>query len=78
MHLPELVAHRGYTLHYPENTLVGLEAAIKAGARYLEVDVQLSADKVPVLFHDRNLQRLCGVGGQVHEFPQQRLRAEYP
>lgn len=73
MRLPELVAHRGYTLHYPENTLVGIEAAMAAGARYVEVDIQLSADKIPVLFHDRHLQRLCGVGGMVHEFPLQRL-----
>ena len=55
MDIPELVAHRGYALHYPENTLIGIEAAIRAGARYVEVDVQLSADKVPVLFHDRTL-----------------------
>jgi glycerophosphoryl diester phosphodiesterase len=74
MHLPELVAHRGYTLHYPENTLVGVVAAIHAGARYVEVDIQLTADKVPVLFHDRNLQRLCGVAGLMHEFPLARLR----
>ena len=74
MHLPELVAHRGYTLHYPENTLAGVQAAIDAGARYVEVDVQLSSDKGPVLFHDRNLKRLCGVDGMVHEFSLQRLR----
>lgn len=64
---PELVAHRGYTLHYPENTLAALGAAIAAGARHLEVDVQLARDEVPVLFHDRTLKRLCGVDGAVHE-----------
>jgi glycerophosphoryl diester phosphodiesterase len=74
MHLPELVAHRGYTLHYPENTLPAIDAAVRAGARYVEVDIQLTADQVPVLFHDRNLQRLCGTAGQVHEFPWGRLR----
>ncbi|MDH5512692.1 MAG: glycerophosphodiester phosphodiesterase family protein [Gammaproteobacteria bacterium] len=67
MILPQLVAHRGYPRHYPENTLIGLEAAIAAGARYIEVDVQVSRDRVPVLFHDRNLKRLCGVGGAVHD-----------
>ncbi len=72
--LPELVAHRGYTLHYPENTLVGIEAAIRAGARYLEVDVQLTADRAPVLMHDRDLARMCGVTGKVHEFTLARLR----
>ena len=30
VHIPELVAHRGYALHYPENTLIGIEAAIRA------------------------------------------------
>lgn len=74
MPVPELVAHRGYPLHYPENTLVGIEAAIAAGARYLEVDVQLTADRVPVLFHDRNLDRLCRAPGTIHEFTRDQLR----
>jgi glycerophosphoryl diester phosphodiesterase len=73
--IPELVAHRGYPLHYPENTLIGIEAAIRSGARYLEVDVQLSADRVPVLFHDRNLDRLCRAPGAIHEFSREQLRA---
>lgn len=77
MRIPELVAHRGYALHYPENTLIGIEAAIAAGARYVEVDVQLSADKVPVLFHDRNMDRLCRAHGKVHEFTREELRAFY-
>jgi glycerophosphoryl diester phosphodiesterase len=72
--IPELVAHRGYPLHYPENTLIGLAAAIRAGARYLEVDVQLSADRVPVLFHDRTLDRLCRAPGAIHELTRERLR----
>jgi glycerophosphoryl diester phosphodiesterase len=74
VHIPELVAHRGYPLHYPENTLIGIEAAINAGARYIEVDVQLSADRVPVLFHDRNLDRLCRAPGSIHEFTREQLR----
>jgi glycerophosphoryl diester phosphodiesterase len=67
MPLPELIAHRGHAACYPENSLPGIEAAIRAGARYVEVDVQLSADRVPVLFHDRSLERVCGVPGAVHE-----------
>ncbi len=46
---------------------MGIQAALDAGARYLEVDVQLSADRVPVLFHDNTLWRICRVGGAVHE-----------
>jgi glycerophosphoryl diester phosphodiesterase len=71
---PELIAHRGYTLHYPENTLAAVEGAIGAGARYVEVDVQLSRDEVPVLFHDKTLQRICGVEGAVHDRTATELR----
>lgn len=74
MRIPELVAHRGYALHYPENTLIGIEAAIRAGARFIEVDVQLTADKVPMLFHDRNMDRLCRVPGAIHDFTRAQLR----
>jgi len=66
MPMPDLIAHRGYAARYPENTLPALEAAVAAGARFVEVDVQLSADGVPVLFHDRGLKRVCGVRGAVH------------
>ncbi len=73
MPLPELVAHRGYTLHYPENTLAGLEAAIAAGARHLEVDVQLSADQVPMLYHDRTLERVSNQPGSIHDYTAEQL-----
>lgn len=73
MLIPQLVAHRGYPRHYPENTLIGLEAAIAAGARFVEVDVQVSHDRVPVLFHDRDMKRLCGVEGKVHEMRYEQL-----
>ncbi len=63
-----LVAHRGYPARLPENTLPSIEAALQAGARYVEVDVQLSKDAEPVLFHDRDLQRLCGQDGAVHDY----------
>lgn len=75
---PQLVAHRGYPEHYPENTLIGIQAAIQAGARKIEVDVQLSADEVPVLFHDRTLQRVCGVKGTIHHVPYDELRSLQP
>jgi glycerophosphoryl diester phosphodiesterase len=68
MTVPELVAHRGYPRRYPENTLAGIEAAIAAGARWVEVDVQLTRDLVPVLFHDETLRRVCGADGAVAGF----------
>ncbi len=69
-----LIAHRGYASRFPENTLLALDSAIQAGARYVEVDVLLSADGVPVLFHDRDCHRLCGVSGAIHDYPLAALR----
>jgi glycerophosphoryl diester phosphodiesterase len=61
-----LVAHRGWQRRYPENTLPAIKGALDAGARYVEVDVQLSSDGVPVLFHDRTLSRICRQRGAIH------------
>ena len=69
----KLVAHRGYQRLYPENTLLAYREAIKAGARYIETDVQLSADEHPVLYHDRKLKRCTGLKGSVHDHLSDRL-----
>lgn len=60
-----LVAHRGHAAEWPENTLPALESAASAGASWVEVDVQLSADGVPVLLHDADLERVSGREGSV-------------
>lgn len=74
MKIPALVGHRGYPRHYPENTLAGFAAAIRAGAKYVETDVQLAADEVPVLFHDRTLARVCGASGAIHDYSAEQLK----
>lgn len=58
--MPALVAHRGYAARFPENTMAAMRAALRAGARWLECDVQLAADRVPVLLHDATLKRTAG------------------
>lgn len=55
-----LVAHRGYPLRYPENSLVGMRAVLEAGARLVELDVQVSRDGHPVVAHDHGLERVAG------------------
>lgn len=59
--IPVMVAHRGYPANFPENTLVGIRAAVDAGACYVEFDVQMCADGEFVVMHDENLLRTCGV-----------------
>lgn len=63
-----LIAHRGYQKRFPENSLLALSQAIAVGARYIEIDVQLSADQVPVLYHDENMQRISRVKGSVRDY----------
>lgn len=74
MPTPELVGHRGYPRNYPENSLIGIEAAITAGARYIETDVQLTQDRVPVLFHDHDLMRICGIQGAIADYTFEQLQ----
>lgn len=62
---PELIAHRGFATRYPENTRAALRAALEAGARFVEFDVQLTADGIPVLLHDVELMRTAGRRGNV-------------
>ncbi len=61
MSAERLIAHRGHASQCPENTLSAVESALHAGARAVEIDVQLSADREPFLMHDRTLERMCGV-----------------
>lgn len=74
MNIPELIGHRGYPRRFPENTLAGLEGAIAAGAHWVEVDVQLTRDLVPVLFHDENIRRVCGMEGTISHYTFEELR----
>lgn len=59
--LPDLIAHRGNAAEYPENTLPALRSALDLGVRFVQFDVQLSADRQPILLQDSNLQRTAGL-----------------
>jgi glycerophosphoryl diester phosphodiesterase len=65
MSQPILLAHRGWASRYPENSRLGIEAALRAGVACVEFDVQLSADCVPVVIHDTSLERTAGIAGRV-------------
>ncbi|MFH8408127.1 glycerophosphodiester phosphodiesterase [Streptomyces sp. NPDC018019] len=56
------MGHRGAPYEARENTLASLRAALEAGADAVEIDVRLTADRVPVLLHDPTLERLWGHG----------------
>lgn len=66
-HRLQLLAHRGYPACFPENSLMGIKAALELGASAVEFDIQLSADRIPVVFHDEQLERVTGHQGRVME-----------
>jgi glycerophosphoryl diester phosphodiesterase len=59
------IAHRGAAGDAPENTLAAFELAVAQGAEGIELDVQLSADGVPVVIHDKWLRRTTSGKGLV-------------
>ena len=61
------IAHRGASAHAPENTPLAIRLAANMGADMVEMDVRVTADGVPVVIHDANLQRLAGKGLDIHE-----------
>ncbi len=61
------IAHRGYhdmNREVWENTLSAFARAVEAGFA-IECDLQYTADSIPVVFHDDDLPRLCGLKGDV-------------
>jgi len=60
MRLLHLVGHRGNSAEFPENTLPALRSAIALGVRFIELDVHLSADGVPMVCNEQQLARVTG------------------
>ncbi|MDR3518680.1 MAG: glycerophosphodiester phosphodiesterase [Azospirillaceae bacterium] len=65
--LPLLIGHRGARDDAPENTLAGLREAARQGAAWVEIDVTLSRDGVPILMHDDDLDRTTDGQGPVND-----------
>ncbi len=62
-----LVAHRGDMTNYAENTLPAIQAAVDLGMTWVEIDIQLSKDRVPMVVHDHTLSRIVGISKHVSE-----------
>ncbi len=63
-----LIAHRGHSVKAPENTFAAFDAAVEDGFTNFELDVQISKDGVPVVFHDGSITRTTGEPGGVHDY----------
>ena len=67
MRRPLVTSHAACKGHAPENTLAGIEAALRLGADAIEIDVHCTLDRVPVLIHDETVDRTTDGSGNVHE-----------
>ena len=73
--LPWVIAHRGHSAEAPENTAPAFDGAINAPIDGIELDVQMSADGVPVIHHDATVVKLGGGRRRVSALPWSALRA---
>jgi glycerophosphoryl diester phosphodiesterase len=72
---PLVISHAACGGHAPENTLAGVRKAIELGSEAIEIDVQASADGVPVLMHDLTVDRTTGRTGPLASMTLEDLRA---
>jgi glycerophosphoryl diester phosphodiesterase len=72
---PAVVAHRGHSALAPENTMAAVTGARAAGADWIEVDVRIAADGVPVVMHDPTVDRTTAGSGQVSGLTAEQIAA---
>jgi glycerophosphoryl diester phosphodiesterase len=70
-----LVAHRGGAGLAPENTLASFRKGLELGADYLEMDVHLTKDGIPVVIHDPTVDRTTDGEGRVGDMTLEQLQA---
>lgn len=67
---PMIIAHRGGVVspRSPECSISAIKLAAEMGYDMVELDVQRSRDGIPVVFHDRSLEKACGRQGSVADY----------
>lgn len=74
---PVIGGHRGHTSHIRENTIGNFRRLDPARIPYIEIDVQLTKDGYPVLFHDLELGLTTPLSGNVRDHTLEELRAAF-
>lgn len=69
-----IIAHRGYSGKFPENTMSAFRGAVAAGADMIELDVTLTRDNIAVVVHDETLDRTTTGQGKVADFYWSQIR----
>ena len=69
----KIIAHRGFSGIYPENTMLAFRKAIEIGADGIELDVHLSKDGQVMIIHDEALKRTTGLDGVISDYTRAEL-----
>jgi len=69
-----IIAHRGGASQGPENTMVLIEKALSMNVSAIEIDIRLTKDTIPVLMHDRRINRTTNGRGKVSAYYFEELR----
>ena len=72
--LPKLIGHRGVKDLCPENTLESIAMALELGLTFVEIDVKISKDKLPILLHDDTLDRTTNGSGLVIDYDYENIK----
>ena len=72
--LPKLIGHRGVKDLCPENTLVSISRAFEIGLNFVEIDVKISKDRVPILLHDDTLDRTTNGSGLAIDYDYEKIK----
>ncbi len=71
----QVIAHRGGLIERPDSTVAAFDHAVAVGSHWLELDIHLSADGVPVVIHDDTVDRTTNGSGPVSKLTLAELRA---
>ena len=72
--LPKLIGHRGVKDLCPENTLESMIKAFDLGLSFVEIDVKISKDRVPILLHDDTLDRTTNGSGLAIDYDYEKIK----
>src|ERR1039457_2478653 len=75
---PLIIAHRGFSSRYLENTLASVRAALELGVEFVEVDVQETRAGELSGFHDSRPNRIWGCRGRGRQKPRGKIRRLNP
>jgi len=72
--LPNVIGHRGAASYAPENTIEGIHTAADVGVEWVELDIKLTKDDVPIIFHDDEVDRTTNGSGKIAEMTYNELK----